>query len=439
MKTIITVILLLTLSINSTISQSTDCCDSLIQLYNEKTTKKTCEVVIKEQTPNLGISIDNYHNGNNNLQLNPKKEEKESRFNSFFKYFKEFIGPLVALLGILLAIPILRKKLLENHITNALNKIQETNSVVHALNQNLIDKYIPLTFNNNILRKKDIETVFKEIKEIYYISLNGSSDVVTTLFYLKNTIQGTLKHYNPKTASFISTRELYGLIIETLEIANFYCTQVVQVPKSTRTETKNIINKKLQKFVTHSDYLKYKHFNQGIINDPNSAHFTLFYSKINSLSTSIIKRAAFQIYWAIAPVAKFLYLSEIYAPLEIEMPHSDPLFGSKSLKLYLIGYTNRNQLTMADGTTKKIVELIYSNPNDFHRFASNLKFNTIKNDFKDTYIIESNFHLNQANKMTRSGIETFKLQFDRRYLEEMFKKNKSKLKDKLLSEIKNGL
>ena len=121
------------------------------------------------------------------------------------------------------------------------------------------------------------------------------------------------------------------------------------------------------------------------------------------------------------------------------MPHSDPIFGKKSFKLYLIGFTFRNQLTLANGDTKKTVDLIYSNPDDFYRFVSHLKFTKLKNDFSDTYIINSGFQLSHANKMTFSNIETFELQFDHGYLEEMYKKNKTKLKIKLASEMKNGI
>jgi len=437
MKNVLTMSFLLIVFTNTSFCQSISCCDSLIKLYNNTATKairKINKTSINKRTNktdnNLSISIEN-HNTNNPIL----RKEKESCFDIFFKYFKEIFGPMVALLGILLTLPILKKKLLENHITTSLNKIQETNAIVHRFNQNLIDEYLPLTYSNDLLAKGRVEQAFLKIKEAYYLSLEGSSDVVTLLFYLKNTIQGTLKHYN----STITSREIFGLIINVLETTNFYCTQIVQVPKSSKTETKNIINKKLQKYVTHSDYLKYKYFNQGIIFDPNSAHYTLFYSQINSLNNILIKRAAFQIYESVAPVAKLLLLSEMYAPLEIVMPHKTPFLGGDTLKLYLIGYTTSISLTMADGSTKKVVDLIYSNPDDFYRFASSLKYTAIQENFKDSFITTSNFELNKSTKMSHGGIETFSLQFDQIYLKTKFQENKKRLKEKISAMIKKDL
>jgi len=362
---------------------------------------------------------------------NVEPEREKSTFDTAFTYIKEILGPLVALIGILLAIPILKKKLVENHISTALTKIQDCNKLVQKKGQELTDKYLPLTYSSELLRKNEVNKAFEDIKKLYYLSQDGSSDVVSLLFYLKATVQGTLKHYDSKI--FLTSRTFYGFIIDILQTTDFYCSQVVQIPKSTATETSHLINKKLRKYVTHSDFIKYQHFYQGVIDDPHSAHYTIFYGKVNEWGINLMKRAAFQIYFNSSPIKKLLYLNELYAPTKIEMLHDDPFFGSKSLKVFLIGFKLSTQMTLADSSQKLIVELIYSNPDDFHRFASNLKFEMIKDKFKDTSLDKSTFDLSKASKMTSNDFETFSLVFSEDYLRQQFKSNKGKFRKSMMN------
>lgn len=62
-------------------------------------------------------------------------------FNIIWSYFVEILGPAVALTGILLTLPVLKKKLTETHISDSLKKIQETNSLIQSSNQRLIDDF----------------------------------------------------------------------------------------------------------------------------------------------------------------------------------------------------------------------------------------------------------------------------------------------------------
>lgn len=104
-------------------------------------------------------------------------ENEKSVFDTVFSYIKEILGPLVALIGILLALPILKKKLIENHITTALANIQDCNKLVQKKGQELTDKYLPLTYSSELMRKNEVQKVFEDIKKLYYLSQDGSSDV----------------------------------------------------------------------------------------------------------------------------------------------------------------------------------------------------------------------------------------------------------------------
>ncbi len=365
-----------------------------------------------------------------NVELQFKQKENKSDFDKYFGYFKDILGPLVALTGILLTLPILKKKLVENHITTKLNEIQTSNSNIQTFNQKLIEKCIPLTYSNEILSKHDLEYILSDLQEGFYISQKASSDVATLMFYLKTTLQGTVKHYDQ---NLFSTRQLLGFIIENLELINFYSTHVVQIPKSSKLKKGNIINKTIRKYVTNSQIRQYRYFKIGIIDDPNSAHFTLFSGKVNRTGHPLLMRSTFQIYMSPNAIAKLLYLNKIYAPSKLSMLRNDPypIFGNESLDLFLIGFITSNQISKEPNAPNKVVELIYSNPNDRYLFVKNLKFEKLKTDFKDQWIIKSQFSVEKSISMTKAEVETILLKYDRKYLNELFSENKQKIKKKL--------
>lgn len=365
------------------------------------------------------------------VELEFQEKQEKSDFDRYFGYFKDILGPLVALTGIGLTIPILRKKLVENHITTKLNEIQTSNSEIQTFNQKLIDKVLPLTYSNEILRLTELENLITDLQKGFDISQKASSDVATLMYYLKTTLQGTTKHFDTKNSMLFSTRGLIGFVIDNLEMVNFYSTQVVQVPKSPKTKERNLITRNIRKYVTHSKIVQYRHFKLGIIDDPDSAHFTMFSGKVNRTNHALLMRAAFQIYWSPNAIAKLLYLNKIYAPSKLTMTDDHPLFGSKSLDLYLIGFSTSNQISKDPNAPTKVVDLIYSNPDDFYRFVGSLKYDKLKSDFRDDWVVNSDFSIGESISMTKVEIETFRLKYDRKYLSNLFNLNKRRIKKKL--------
>lgn len=372
------------------------------------------------------------------IELEVTQKQSSNQFDKYFGYFKDILGPIVALIGIFLTLPILKKKLTENHITTKLNEIQAANSEMQAFNQRLIDKYLPLTYSDEFLSKKDIEGALLDLQKGFQISQKASSDVATLMFYLRATIYGVIKHYDAINSKSFTTRVFLGFIMDNLELVNFYSTQVVQIPKSSKTQKSDLIIKPLRKYVSHSQVVQYRHFKFGVIDDPDSAHFTMFIGKVNRTKHALLMRSAFQIYRSPNAIAKLLYANKIYAPSCLSMPHEDPLFGTKSLDLYLIGFSTSNQISSDPEAPSKVVDLIYSNPEDSHRFVAGLQEERFKSIFNDNWIQGSGFQISRSIKMTKIEIETFILKFDRKYLDEQYKRNKKQIKKKLRKTVPNN-
>lgn len=371
------------------------------------------------------------------VELEFSQKENKSETEKYYEYLKDLLGPSVALLGILLTISILRKKLIENHITTKLNEIQSKNTEIQSYNQKLIDKYIPLTYSNDLLTKEDLENALNELQEGFHISQNASSDVATLMFYLKTAVQGAIKHFDNKKSKLFSTRGFYGFIMDNLDLVNYYSKQVVQIPKSTKTQKSNIISKTIRKYVSHSQIEQFKYFKLGIIDSPDSAHFTMFTGKVNRTNHALLMRSTFQIYFSPKAIAKLLFINKIYAPLILSKPYENHLFGTNSLDLYLIGFSISNQVSVDPDAPTKVVDLIYSNPEDFHRFIDALKYEKLKTDFKDIWIPDSKFELSKSISMTKVEIETFRLKYDKTYLNELHQKNSRKIKKKIKITVPN--
>jgi hypothetical protein len=347
--------------------------------------------------------------------------------------FENIFAPIVALVGILLAIPILRKKLVENHITTKLNEIQAANTEIKCYCQQLIDKYLPLTYNNRRLNKQDIEVVFSDIQKGFAIAQKTSGDVTAFMFYLKSTIQRFIKNYD-QDDQFIFTECFLAFIINTLEMVKFLSGPVVPIPKSLEIIKKHLINSRsFKKNVSHNEILQYKHFNEDAINDPDSAHFHRFYDYVNQVNNVLLLRSAFQIYWSPNIVAKHLNDDKIYAPLIISPsnPNMDSMVKSY-VYLFLIGYTKGHG----------IVDLLYSNLHDNPTFAHNIPFDTIKHEFKDNWLqmtkwgFSGGIQLEKAKSMQKECFETFSLRFDRKDLETAYSKNKRTIKRAIKDKLK---
>ena len=354
-----------------------------------------------------------------------------SEFDNILNHLKDILGPAIALFGILMTLPILRKKLIENHIITSLNEIHSANSEVLVFNQNLIDKYISYTYMDSKMSKQDIEIILKDIQKGFHLSQKASSDVVTLMYYLKNVVQNTVRNYDSNSLKCLTSASFLGFIITILELVNFYTTQVVQIPKSSKTQSKNIIIKSLRRFVTYSNINQYKHFKLGIINDPDSAHFLIFCDKANKSGHPLLLRSTFQIHWNPNSIAKILYLEKIYAPSILEKSVNNSMLGIERLVLYLVGFILQNQFSDNPNDPKRIVKLIYSNPNDFYHFVSGLTYDKLKSDFVDSWVINSDFYINNSISMENIDFETISLKFDKCILENLFHKNIKKIKNKI--------
>lgn len=345
----------------------------------------------------------------------------------------DLAGPAVALIGIIATYPILKKKLTANHISWRLDKIQSSNFKLYLLVQSLKDRFMTEIYTHDKISKEDLEKINDEIKEAYYLALEGSSDVATLLNYLKFTLETSIRTFDRGDDKMLFSNNIYMLIINVLELVSYYSNQVVQVPKSSQITKSKFVVKPLTKFVTNSDTHRYKHFKTGVIYDPNSAHYTMFIEKVNRTHHPYLMRCAYQLFQDPKPIGNLLYLKKIYAPLIIEYPQQAHIFGPENQTLHLIGFIiwKKQSNNSNDLEHKEECELIYSNlDNSFQFINAHLDDNPNLKGFNDIYLQNDEWKFSKAKVDSRAN-ETIKFRMEKKLLEENFERNRKEFKRKL--------
>lgn len=114
-----------------------------------------------------------------------KETENATVFEKAFSLCTAFLVPTITIIGLWITIPIIRKRLAAEHISDKIKEIQIANSEIHIVVQQLIDKYTILLDEVGFITEENIERVNKDLEKGFDIVQKSSSDVATVMFYLK--------------------------------------------------------------------------------------------------------------------------------------------------------------------------------------------------------------------------------------------------------------
>lgn len=370
--------------------------------------------------------LNSNHNHNSTTVIQVKEPEKEkSTGDKFYQFLKDWSGTIVGLVGFIGGYALIRRKFIESHITKMLIDIHDANKILQEEVTNLIDLYVPKTYTNEYVHEEELNDINESIMKLFKLSQKGSSDVQTTLFYLKFTIQQTIKNKDHRRYTPIISREIYGIILMTLDRVTFLLSQVVQAPSSIRVKSMDWFDdKELKNLVNNSEFNIYSSFRQGLDHDANSALYFLFYRDILYKSNTLFMRSAFQIYEDTIAISHLLFKANIYAPLTISASYGDE---QDVQTLYLVGFRPSEEWLQTGGI-RKYVKLIYSNPSDFMLFTDGLTKEQLKTRYHDDYLPDSGFSMKNLERKLSPSFETIVLYFDLDYMKELFKKNEDRIK-----------
>lgn len=352
-------------------------------------------------------------------------------FDKIWSYIVDLSGPIIALITVLITIPLIRKKLIENHITQRIDQIHQSNSQMRIYCQKLLNKYTPLVYTTKPLKHQDITNLYKDIEEGFLITQDSSSEAATLMYYLKSTIQHIDLSFQKYSLNFnFFTSDLLKFVVGTLHKIVDYSTQVVPVPVTAEIKNVEIIIKPLRNFVTDRKISKYKNFKLGVNNDVDSANCLVYTDLVNRTELSYLMESAFLYTNPTKAIAKLLYIRKIYAPLVwVSKSQGEPKFFAR--KLTLIGFSEHDNYTFDTGISTQSVELYYSNLTNM-QYKPILTESSFLNDFKDAWLNTDTSKIPEPLKFQHRTSEIISVEIERDKIQERFKIHKKDIKSKLI-------
>jgi hypothetical protein len=351
-------------------------------------------------------------------------------FDKIWSYIVDLLGPIIALITVLITIPLIRKKLIENHITQRIEQIHQSNSQMRFYCQKLLNKYTPLVYTTNPLKHKDIKNLYKDIEEGFLNTQDSSSEVATLMYYLKSTIQQIDVYFQRYNKNFgFYTSDLLRFVVNTLHKIIEYSTQVVPVPVTAEVKNVEVIIKPLRNFVTDRKISQYKNFKLGVNYDVDSANCLIYSDMVNKTELSYLMESVFRVLYPTKAIAKLLYVHKIYAPLIWDSNiHGEPKIFAR--RLTLIGFAEHDNLNLDTDISTHTVELYYSNLTN-RQYKPILTESSFLNDFKDAWLNTDTSKIPEPLKFQHRTSEIISVEIERDKLQERFKLHKRDIKSKL--------
>lgn len=352
------------------------------------------------------------------------------KMKTILENIKIIVEILAIIAGMLVAIPLFRKKILDEKLNETLKELNEINkrnlpTVIH-----LLDKYSYKEELYGPIGIKEIQNIYKDFLELKHVLAFSQSEMATISSLLESFLRRTIHWYknSRKIGKLIvlERTDLFFTITKTLWDLHFFMLKDIPIPNNTFIRKKLFVNSTIKKFTSKSKYNTYRGFEIGYSTDKTSSIFPLFLENINKYGNDIFYKAildsyGFDIQYSIS---RLLYLSKIYSPVLLKA--SDSFFGS--CYLCLIGFKIQRNLT----TGKHTVDLYYGNPINNIRISGIIMSMGLKL-FKDDYLYFDNT-IPDYESISDCGFDIFKIVIQLETLKKEFFKYKNHLENKMIDE-----
>ncbi|WP_163323000.1 hypothetical protein [Draconibacterium mangrovi] len=380
------------------------------------------------------IFYDSYAGNSSQACLNNIAEANVSTsnfsFDKIWSYLVGLLGPGVALYAVYIARPLLRNKLIENHVTQRIDQIHKSNSEVRQYCLKLIRNYTPSVYEHDKFGEEDLNKIIRDLEKGYLITHESSTEVATLLYFLKNTLQQYGRRFDYYEQKFhVFSSDIFPFVINVLNRVVSYSTQVIPVPVTTDISNKDLIIKPLSRFVTDGKISKFKNFRLGVNFDKDSASCLIYTDMVNRTSMEYLKECSSIVISSISSIGKLLYLREIYAPL-IWASKKYPKDALFRITLTLVGFDENTNIGIEGGESNKTVVLYYSNLSNFG-YSPKLTEETFVDNFLDDWLSIGNFKYPKPIKFAYVTDEMIKVEVDRKELQEIFNSHKRKIRNNL--------
>ena len=361
-------------------------------------------------------------------------QERILLFKELGELLNKLITPVCIMLGLILGYPLLKRRLLDGYISRQFEIMYNTNRKVRARCLKLREKYSP-DMHSHRLEKKDLLEALEDMKKLNELSIDAN-DNVYKYSYL---VYKTLSLYNEKTPEEINPTAQYRPYREGLHTwLHYHIMQIFRYSKSIGTiphmdaEKKNILNDRLDKYVTDNTYFEIKNLDKSISYHHNSAQLVLFSMYNNAYIDDndwILSECSYEAAPSPCPFARLMYNENIYIPPILS---GEKIINAFETQLSLTGFKRKKSTNLSSGKESRYYICTYANSSDMG-FVNTISGINDLVKYNDAYLKEE-FNISGLTGFKKYS-EMIRFHIPEEVAKQNYERVKTKLKDKLESEV----
>jgi hypothetical protein len=333
--------------------------------------------------------------------------------------------------GVIVAIPFIKKKILEERLKTTIDEIDTQNKINTPVVYKLLENYSFKDTINRPISIKELSRIHIDILELKKKLFLGQGEVATLTINLEEFLRRVIHWYKNYRCLLLSTSEIYNIVNNVLCDIYYLMIKNVPYPKNSFLSKDSYINKVMLAYCSNTSINIYDNFEIGRIHDVASAIYPLFYNHINNLGNFIFYKSLVDIYGMNIKyfIIRLLYIKKYYIPVLLKYVDSYRFLPDQ----YLVLSGFRVCRNISHG--RLTIKVFYANPISHMKLSYLSKMENLKN-FKDIYLgLEDTIsHKEIISHNYNNVLEMLEIEFNENYLVANYWKRKYEIENKMKSE-----
>ena len=369
---------------------------------------------------------------------NPSHIEKA---RSIIQLYSEFLSPTAIVLGLVLGYPLLKRKLVDEHITKQFEIINEANRKVKNEALRLKVKY-PIDGDSTSLSKEYLISVYEDVRSLNELSFDANSVLYKYTELMRRALHLYIKEYDNHigekgivqegNSMYIINRDTLKAWMQYHLVTIFEYARTMQEVPTESPKKRQYEEGDVSRFLTENTFYEIESLDPTISYYYNS-QYIMKYQENNNKSLSSKRDWLFFKYCyssvkTTKAMARMMYKNKIYIPLVLRKVFNEVLKET----LCLVGYNESGEVNPSTGQTVDTYVCFYASI-DVLDSTSNIKEPKDLDGFVDPYI-ERSFDMSMFEiKDSKHHMIRVEIQQDKA------KENYKLVEKKLISNMENEM
>lgn len=367
------------------------------------------------------------------------KEVEGDKIDWWLDIIQQLLVIAGLILGIVLGYPLLERGLRDDNIKEVLKDIQSSNIEAGRSSIEVIDYLIENADNSDFfLEKNNVEELRTKVKSLYYEAFIASKEIATILSLLHELLIRLDREFGKTKSENIKIPKgrFYQFLINALQKVVFFATKAVVIPATSKTKDVSFLNEQLSAYVSDNEFKKFTDLERGATFNTTNAILINLLGEVNNLNEPIVSKSFAKIHLDPNAILRILHLYEVYLPTVIRSDKTKSDFGGTA-SLYLVSFELITEHhSQADSTPTKVIKALYANLNAGFLFAGTLTKDMLIEDYVDDCLGDQRLSEWKLNRFVYHGCEVFEITVGREFAEQVYRKRKSEILQKMKKDIK---